>query len=125
MGTEFLKRTRPSAKKYADKKRADLCAPGLFKADPETLARKYVAKAEGRANLHAGDSIQIEAEGPGIILRRDGQVVGRSECPPPGLREAVTEAGGFFPGSVSNVHSISPTFEFCMSAVIPGPRPHA
>jgi hypothetical protein len=115
MGTEFIAKTRKPAKKYLDRRRAELSAPSLFKADPETSARQFLAKAEGKANLHPGDALQIESQGTGIILRQSGRVVGRIECPHPGLKRVLTEAGGFFPGAVSSVHSMSPTFEFCVA----------
>ena len=115
MGTEFIAKQRKSAKKYLDRRRAELCAPGLFKSAPRTAERQFLAKAEGKADLHPGDRLQIESEGSAIILRRAGQVVGRNEKPHPGLKRVISDAGGFFPGSVSTVHKFSSTFEFCVA----------
>jgi len=116
MGTEFLAKQKKSAKKYLDRRRAELCAPGLFKSAPETTGRQFLANAEGRADLHPGDALQIEAEGSGIILRRGGRVVGRNASPNAGLQRVVAEAGGYFPGEVSCVHSLSSRFEFKVKA---------
>jgi hypothetical protein len=125
MGTEFIAKTRKSAKKYLDRRRAELCAPDLFKADPETLSRQFLANTEGKADLHPGDALQIVSEGSGIILRREGRVVGRNDCPSVGLKRVVAKAGGFFPGAVSSVHKISATFEFCVATNASSDRAHA
>lgn len=118
MGTEFIAKTKKSAKKYLDRRRAELCGPDLFKAEPDTAARQFRAKAEGGSDLQPGDPVQIESEGAGIVIRRRGRVVGRNDCPSAGLKRAVANAGGFFPGAVSSVHPISSTFEF---QVVPPP----
>jgi hypothetical protein len=125
MGTEFIANQRKSAKKYLDRRKAELCASTLFKSDPETLDRQFLAKAEGVAHLHPGDPLQIESQGAGLILKRAGCIVGRTDSPHPGLQRAISEAGGFFPGEVRSVHTLSPTFEFCIGAGAPGSRAHA
>lgn len=125
MGTEFLSNTRKSASKYLDRRRAELCAPDLFRADPETVKRQYLAKSVGRTDLRAGDKVQIEREGAGIVVRQAGRVIGRTENPAPGLKRTVDSAGGFFPGSVSSVHAISATFEFCVAPPVQQGKHHA
>ena len=112
MGTEFIAKTRRSSKKYLDRSRASLCAPDLFKADPATAERSFVAKAAPNGTPHAGDAVQLEAEGTSIIVRRGGRVVGRNDHPHPGLARTVKSAGGFFPGSICSVNQFSSTFEF-------------
>jgi hypothetical protein len=124
MGTEFIAKTRKSTKKYLDKRRAQLGGRGLFKADPGTTERQFLAKTEGKATLCPGDDLQIEAAGSGIILRRAGKVVGRNERPHPGLKRVIADAGGFFPGAVRNVHKVSSTFEFCVSPPAPVSQPN-
>lgn len=125
MGTEFLAKQKRSAKKYLDRQRAELCAPGLFKVAPETLGRQYVARAEAKADLHPGDQVQLEANGGGIILRRAGKVVGRNDCPHPGLKRVLAEGVGYFPAAVTQVHTLSSTFEFRVAPPAAGGQPHA
>jgi len=124
MGSEFLAKTKKSAKKYLDRSRADLCRADLFKVGPETVDRQFLAKTEGKADLHPGDRLQVEAEGPGIILRHAGRVVGRNARPNPGLKRVVADAGGFFPAAVSSVHAISSTFEFCVGSAAATGQPN-
>lgn len=95
MGTEFIAKTRKTAKKYLDRRRGELCAPKLFDVSPETLARQFVATAEAKADLHPGDPLQIEASGSGIILRRAG-----ARCRPKRLSAPQSEKGSRPSGGV-------------------------
>jgi hypothetical protein len=116
MGTEFIAKTRKSTKKYLDRSRADLCAQTLFKADPGTATRQFIAKAEGPSPA-PGESVQISSEGANVIISSRGRVIGRNSRPSPGLSAALAKAGGFFPGSICSVHPLSSTFEFKVSPV--------
>lgn len=115
MGTEFLEKTRKPIRKTLDQHLANLGRRDLFTPDARDLGRGYTAKKVKEAHVCDGESVLAETSGSGVVLKRMGKEIGRSDTPSTTLKARLAKAGGIHPAVICGVGTLSPTIEFKLS----------
>lgn len=111
MGSEELKKRRPSHDKYIDRQRVALGTPDLFTRTPEDQPRSCVASIAPNATVDIGDSIMVEPSETGMLGRRGNSVVLNFLQPPEDILQAVRSGASVATGEVSRVNRLSRTVE--------------
>lgn len=106
MGSDFLKRTKPTILKHIDSHRMRLATADLLTVLPVDQPRCLVASLEGSPIIVDGATIIAEPAGNAIRLRQGNSYVGKLDNPPADILARVTATGGAG-ATIQRIHKIS------------------
>lgn len=107
MGSEEMKKRRPSHDKYIDRQKVELATPTLFTQTPENQPRSCVATISPGASLTPGETLVVEAENNCLLGRRGNEIVVTIPNPPAEMLDGVRNGAGVASGKVVEIHSLS------------------
>ena len=115
MGAEFLRRTKPTIKKYVDKNRVALATPDLFTRTPTSISRTALVSLLENNSLCDGDHVIVEAANDSFVVTKNGCIAGKFKKLPQPLVDAINESYGTALGEVIRINRLSKTAEVALS----------
>lgn len=104
MGIDFIRRAAKSFRKGIDRRRIELCTPGLFTKEPECGPRTYAANLSDGQLLSPGDTVGIRLDELGVTAMRGLDRVATLANPSSELITALSNSHGEASGHVHVVH---------------------
>ena len=111
MGLDFLRRTAKSSTKAWNRGREDLSEPTLFTQQPDCYVRTVLADDDGCGKPLRGETVTLHMQGGDILVVRENMRIGKVGSPSPEISQRIRNSGGCALGRVSDVHSLSGTFD--------------
>ena len=114
MGIEFVRKKAKSFRRHFDIGRRDLGIADLFSKEATSVVRLLPFDLARGAEVHVGEAVTVEMEGPVLVARIRLNEVGRAENPPSEILSAVQGSCGIAKGLIEQVHGLSRVAEISL-----------